>query len=50
MADKDYTGFKVGAILELEDISEKLKLLSVDVGGDAPLSIVTNVSGSIVSG
>ena len=41
----NYSGFKVGEIMELEEISEKLKLLTVDVGLEAPLQVVTNVRG-----
>ena len=29
----DYDGFKVGAILTVEELTEKLKVTTIDVGG-----------------
>ena len=45
MAD-DLAGYLAGLVLECEDVrgKDKLKELKVDVGGDEPLTIVTNAS------
>lgn len=45
MAD-DLAGYLAGLVLECEDVrgKDKLKELKVDVGGDEPLSLVTNAS------
>lgn len=45
MAD-DLAGYLAGLVLECEDVrgKDKLKELKVDVGGDEPLTIVTNAA------
>ena len=34
MADEQYAGYKVGVILEMESISDKLSLLTINIGAD----------------